>query len=235
MTRRHLIALAPGRDFVNTSRHDTYPAIDPTQWVSTGDFIGRVVLITGASRGIGRAMALAFVRAGVSGLVLVARSISALDTVEKEAQAIEGRRKLTVMKIAVDVANEQAVSDAAQAVKDRFGRLDVIVNNAAVLEKFALIGQSDPRTWWSTWEINVKGTYLVTHSFLDLLLGSGGAGELLGRKIVVNLTSIGALLTTEGLSAYQVYTPQKEVFSCTNSISIFRWGNSPSCVSPNSS
>lgn len=149
-------------------------------------------------------MALAFVRAGVSGLVLVARSISALNAVEQEAHTIRGGRELNVIKLAVDVASDQAVSDAVQAVKTTFGRLDVLVNNAAILEKLALIGQSDPSVWWSTWEINVKGTYLVTRAFLDLLLESGRAGGLEGRKIVVNLSSIGALLTSEGISAYQV-------------------------------
>lgn len=188
---------------MKTLRHDTYPAIEPSQWVATGDFTGRVVLITGASRGIGRTMASSYARAGVSGLVLVARSAGALDTAEKEVRAVHPGGELKVLKLSVNVANEKSVSEAARAVKKTFDRLDVLVNNAGVLENFTLIGQSDPSAWWTTWEVNVKGTYLVTRVFLDLLLESSSGG-LEGRKTVVNVTSIGAHLTSEGGSAYQV-------------------------------
>lgn len=165
-------------------------------------------MVTGASRGIGRATALAFARAGVSGLVLAARSASGLDAVEKEAYAVQPPGgELKVLKIPLDISNEQSVSNAARVVEETFGRLDVLVNNAGTLEKLALIGQSDPSTWWSTWEVNVKGTYLVTRAFLELLLGSNsgnGARGLEGRKIVVNLTSRGAQLVDQGASSYQV-------------------------------
>lgn len=201
--KNQLNARSIGRTFVKTLRHDTYPAIEPSQWAATGDFTGRVVLITGASRGIGRSMALSYARAGVSGLVLAARSAGALDTVEKEVRAVHPGGELKVLKVSVDVADEKSVSEAARAVKETFDRLDILVNNAGVLENFTLIGQSYPSAWWTTWEVNVKGTYLITRAFLDLLLESSSGG-LEGRKTVVNISSIGAHLTSEGGSAYQI-------------------------------
>lgn len=199
--------LATGRTFVKTVRHDTYPAIDPTKWVATGDFTGRVVLITGASRGLGRTMASAFARAGVSGLILAARSKSVLDSIEKEAHAVHPGGELKVLKLSVNVADEQSVSDAARAVRESFDRLDVLVNNAGIREGLKSLEQSEPSTWWSTWEVNVKGTYLVTRAFLGMLLKSGnGSGGLEGRKIVVNLTSGAAHLVIPGGSSYQVCT-----------------------------
>lgn len=197
--------LATGRTFVKTVRHDTYPAINPTKWVVTGDFTGRVVLITGASRGLGRTMALAFARAGVSGLILAARSKSALDSIEEETHAVHPGGELKVLKLSINVADEQSVSDAARVVRESFDRLDVLVNNAGIREGLKSIEQSEPSTWWSTWEVNVKGTYLITRAFLGMLLESGSNGRRgpEGRKIIVNLTSGAAHLVIPGGSSYQ--------------------------------
>lgn len=139
--------------------------------------------------------------------MVAARSASALDAVEKQAYAVHPGGELKVLKLPLDISNEQSVLHAATLVRDTYGRLDVLVNNAASMERLALIGESDPSIWWSTWEINVKGTYLVTRAFLGLILGSGisnGAGELEGRKIVVNLSSRGAHLVDHGVSSYEV-------------------------------
>lgn len=192
-----------GRKFVKTLRRDTYPAIDPKQWAVTGDYAGRVVLITGASRGLGRAMALSYARAGVSGLILAARSASSLDAVETEARAAHPGGELKVLKLSVDVADEKSVSEAALIVKESFDRLDVLVNNVGILEEFKFVEDSDPSTWWSVWEVNVKGTYLVTHAFLGMLLKSGSGG-LKGRNTVVNVSSIGAFMINKGGSSYEV-------------------------------
>lgn len=199
----HLNNRYVGRAFVKTLRHDTYAAIDPAQWVVTGDYAGRVVLITGASRGLGRAMTLSYARAGVSGLILAARSSTSLDAVEKEAQTVHPTRDLKVLKLSIDVADEKSVSEAARAAEKAFDRLDVLVNNAGILENYKLVDESDPSTWWLTWEVNVKGTYLVTRAFLGMLLNSGSDG-LEGRKTVVNLSSIGAFMVSNGGSSYQV-------------------------------
>ena len=164
-----------------------------------------VVLITGASRGIGRAMAISYVRAGVSGVILVARSSKKLDETEASLNAVveeAGSRKqaeLKILKLALDVADSSAVIDAAAEVRSVFGRLDILVNNAAIMEPFALIAESDENEWWHMWEINVKGTYLMTRSFLPLILESDG-----GLKTVVNVTSRGAHKNDPGCSSYSV-------------------------------
>lgn len=232
-----LLTLPLGRLFVKTLRHDTYPSIDPAKWVAPGDFVGRVVMITGANRGLGRVMASAFARAGVSGLVLAARNASALETVEEEARAVHPGGDLKIQKISVDVVDEIAVSNAARSVKDTFNRLDVLVNNAGILEKMAVIGKSDPDTWWKTWEVDVKGTYLVTRAFLELLLesGNGGVGDLEGRKIVVNLASIAAnMVVADGGSAYHVCAHLVNFLSMLT-IFTFRLANSQFYASPSSS
>jgi NAD(P)-dependent dehydrogenase (short-subunit alcohol dehydrogenase family) len=152
------------------------------------------VAITGASKGIGRATALSFAKAGAGGIVLLARSRSDLSRLEDEL--VREAEPPQVLSLAVDVTDRAAVERAAATVKSRFGKVDVLINNAGYLEDWAPIADSDPEDWWKTWEVNVKGVYLVTKFFVPLLL----QGAL---KTVVAVSSIGALVTTPGISAYQ--------------------------------
>ena len=69
----------------------------------------------------------------------------------------------------LDVTDPKSVSDAAAEVKRVAGRFDVIVNNAGLID-MAMITESDPEKWWSVWEVNVKGPFLVAKYFLPLML-----------------------------------------------------------------
>ncbi|GBE89714.1 Short chain dehydrogenase citE [Sparassis crispa] len=181
-----------GVGFVPTKRYDTYPAIDPIKSTLTG----KVVLITGASRGIGRPMAIAFAQAAVSGLVLLARS----DTATTEAACLAAQRpghSLKVLTLAVDITNLEQVSDAARRVEEMFGRLDVIINNAGYADPWKTMGETDPNEWWRTWEVNMRGTFNVTHAFLPLLTKCGG------DRTIMNLVSAAAHWAIKHCSAYQ--------------------------------
>jgi NAD(P)-dependent dehydrogenase (short-subunit alcohol dehydrogenase family) len=102
-----------------------------------------------------------------------------------------------IMACTVDVTSRQSVEETTIDVEKAFGHLDILINSAGYLEKFTPIAESDPEEWWKTWEINVKGTYLVTRSFLPILLKGGD-------KTIVQLSSIGAHITSPGGSAYQM-------------------------------
>ncbi|KAL1963863.1 hypothetical protein VTN77DRAFT_7795 [Rasamsonia byssochlamydoides] len=179
-------------NFTSTTHHDTYPAI------AKSDQRGRIVLITGASRGIGRATAVSFAKAGAAGIVIAARS--GLDEAEKEilaaAQDAGHQTAPQVLKLKLDVTDEASVKDAVVQVEQTFHRLDILVNNAGYLENWVPVADSDPSEWWKVWEINVKGVYLVTRAFLPLLLQGG-------HKTIVNVSSVGAHLTRPGASAYR--------------------------------
>ncbi|KAK6379909.1 hypothetical protein LTS17_005983 [Exophiala oligosperma] len=182
-----------GINFVATSHHDTYPAIDPSQ----ADLSGKNVLITGASKGIGRATALSFAKAGASGIVLLARSdLSSLEKELLEKAKAAGRTPPKVLCLTVDATDRAQVEKAAKEVESRFGSIDILINNAGYLEKSQLMGDSDPDEWWYVYEINVKAVYLMTRSFLPLVLKSKD-------KTIIVTSSIGALGTRPGLSAYQ--------------------------------
>lgn len=89
------------------------------------------------------------------------------------------------------------MQNAAKEVERGFGEggLDVLVNNAGWLEIFKPIGESDVDEWWYTWEVNIRGLYLVTKTFLPLVLKSK-------EKTIVNLSSEGAHLLAPGVSAH---------------------------------
>ncbi|KAL8640858.1 MAG: hypothetical protein Q9228_002260 [Teloschistes exilis] len=182
-----------GRNFTPTLHHDTYPAIDPTK----APFDGKYVFITGASKGIGRAAALAYAKAGAAGIGLGARSdISAVEKEVEKAAAESGKKVPSILKITLDVSSRQSVEEAAKKVQETFGSLDVLVNNAGYLDKFIPMVDSDPDEWWKTWETNIRGTYLMTRSFLPLLLKGSG-------KTILNVSSGGAHVVFPGASAYQ--------------------------------
>jgi NADP-dependent 3-hydroxy acid dehydrogenase YdfG len=103
---------------------------------------------------------------------------------------------VNICAVEVDVANRASIEAAAEKVKAELGHIDILINNAGYLETFTPIADSDPDDWWSTWEINVKETYLVTRSILSLLLESND-------KTIIQLSSVGAHITSPGGSAYQ--------------------------------
>lgn len=181
-------------DFVPTTHHDTYPYITPTGT----ELSGKSVLVTGASRGLGRAIALRCAKAGCARIALLARS--SLDSVvsEIETQAREARTPPPqLLPLRVDITSDAAVQAAAKEVEDAFeGQLDILVNNAGYLPEFKLIHESDPMEWWKAWEINVKGTFLSCHYLIPLLFKSD-------TRIVINMSSIGGNCLTYGGSAYQ--------------------------------
>jgi len=186
-----------GSDFTPTLHHDTYPAIDPARHAS---FRGRQVFITGASKGIGRATAHAFAKAGAAAIALGARSD--LHALEQEILAVAGTAHPElppprVVRVPLDVADPASVQGAAAQVEEALeGRLDLLINNAGYLEASAPLAESDPDEWWKAMTVNLRGPYLVTRALLPLLLQGGD-------KTVVNTSSIGAHHVRPGASGYQ--------------------------------
>ena len=173
--------------------NDTYPAIDS----SKADLHGKSVFISGASKGIGRSIALSYAKAGASVIAIGARSyMTALEKDIKEAANSVGKDAPRVLKIKLDVSSQESIDKAAATIEKEPGKLDIMINNAGVLGQPALIADSDPDHWWNDWIINVRGPYLMTRAFLPLMLRGGD-------KQVINISSVGAHCITPSLSAYQ--------------------------------
>jgi NAD(P)-dependent dehydrogenase (short-subunit alcohol dehydrogenase family) len=187
------LTVVAGLDFTKTIHHDTYAAIDPTK----ANLTGKSVFITGASKGVGKATAISYARSGASKIAVAARS--SLSSVKEDVIAAAqnaGKPEPEVLCLELDVSDVKSVDNAARTVGEKWGSLDILVNNAGYLESWKPIAETDPEAWWMSWEINVKGVYLVTRALLPLLL----KGEL---KTIVNLSSIGAHRDRPGASGYQ--------------------------------
>lgn len=184
----------PGLDFTPTIHNDTYPSIDPTK----ANLQGKSVLITGASKGVGRATALSFAKAGASPIIIAARSsLTSLVPELKSAAQKANRSEPKVITLKLDVTDESSVAAAVETIAKDFKNLDILINNAGYLESPWLpVAQSTPTDWWASMTTNIKGTYLVTRAFLPLVLASSA-------KTVLNISSVGAHRIAPGASAYQ--------------------------------
>ena len=151
---------------------------------------GRVAVITGAGRGIGRAIALAFAREGAM-LGLAARSEAELE------DAVGAVSELGAEAIAVptDVTSAEDTERLARRVVERFGRIDVLVNNAGISGPVGPLQGNDIDEWVSTINVNITGTFLVCRAVIPVMLEQGG-----GK--IINLSGAGATNAWSNMSAY---------------------------------
>lgn len=106
-------------------------------------------MITGGSSGIGEATAKAFAYAGVSTIILTARTISTLEEVKSSIEAIKDVSSTPkVLIYRMDVTDIRSVSEVLAQVKQQGIRVDILIANAGVLEQASLIHEIDPETWW---------------------------------------------------------------------------------------
>ena len=131
---------------------------------------GKTVMITGASRGIGEAAAYVFAQAGAN-VVLTARSAAQIGEIADQI----GDQALAVP---CDVSNFDDVKKAVDAAGTAFGTVDVLINNAGVIEPVAHIATSDPEDWGKAIDINLKGVYFGVRAVLPDMIARG-AGTIL--------------------------------------------------------
>lgn len=122
------------------------------------------MIITGGGTSIGAAIAKAFASAGAKAIGLIGRRENHLKT---SAQSLSMISKSTKVEYAVaDITDKATLNDAFSRFGSSLGRIDVLVSNAAYLPDIVPVTDSDDEDWWSGFEINVKRTYNVFHSFL---------------------------------------------------------------------
>ncbi|MCA8881965.1 MAG: SDR family oxidoreductase [Rhodobacteraceae bacterium] len=155
-----------------------------------GELSGKSVLITGASRGIGAAAARAFAAAGAR-VALVARSRELVIDLAGEIGPEQA------LAIPCDVSRYWEVEAAVEATVRSFGGLDVLVNNAGVIEPILPMAASDPEDWAKVIEVNLIGVYHGTRAALPVMLEAGGG-------TILTISSGAASRPLEGWSQYCV-------------------------------
>ena len=134
------------------------------------DMTGKTIMITGASRGIGAAAARVFVEAGAN-VALLARSQSAL-------AELAGELGDKALAIPCDVTRYEEMAAAVEATQDAFGGLDVLINNAGVIDPISLLGEADPADWAKAIDINVTGVFNGMRAALPVMKARGGGSVL---------------------------------------------------------
>lgn len=153
---------------------------------------GRVALVTGGSRGIGRACSLALARAGAKVAVNYRARKESADAVVAEIVRCGGE----AIAVGGDVSDEHAVATMVREVEGRLGGIDLLVNNAGIFD-YAPFNAVTPELWRRTLDVNLTGTYLVTWAVKDGMLS-----RKFGR--IVNMSSISALQPRPMSIAYAV-------------------------------
>ncbi len=140
---------------------------------------GRIALITGASRGIGRAVAKRFAVEGAHP-ILIARTQGALEELDDEIRTETGIESTLVP---LDITDGDSLDKVGAAMYERFGRLDALVANAGVLGTLSPLTHTDPKVWASTLDVNLTACWRLTRSMDPLLRASDS-----GRAIFVTST-----------------------------------------------
>ncbi|HLT83664.1 MAG TPA: SDR family NAD(P)-dependent oxidoreductase [Phototrophicaceae bacterium] len=158
----------------------------------------RTALVTGASRGIGRALAVGLAQAGLD-VALLARDARLLEGTAEEVRAAGVR----AVALAADVTDGAAVEEAVARAEAELGRIDLLVNNAGVIDPEVPLWEADPERWWSVVETNVRGPFLLARAVVPGMLERGG-----GRVVDIN-SGAG---TRDGADATAYYVSKTALF-----------------------
>ncbi|HEY2137570.1 MAG TPA: SDR family NAD(P)-dependent oxidoreductase [Xanthobacteraceae bacterium] len=136
----------------------------------------RIALVTGASRGIGYATALALARAGAH-VVAVARTVGGLEELDDAIRAVGGRATL----VPLDLRDHEGIARLAAALRERFGRLDVLIGNAGIGGPSSPLSHVEPKAWDDVMAINVTANWQLIRHFETLLKASDA-----GRAVFIS-------------------------------------------------
>lgn len=150
----------------------------------------RTAIVTGASRGIGEAVARHLAVQGMN-VVLAARSTTPIERIAAEIGQAGGSARA----VACDVARYDDVRELVRTTIEVFGGVDLLVNNAGVINPIARVSESDPEQWGASVDINLKGVYHALRAVLPVM-------EHAGSGTIINLSSGAAQAPMEGWSQY---------------------------------
>jgi len=143
---------------------------------------GKVALITGASRGIGQAIAVGFARAGAD-VIVASRKLPDLEKVAQEIRGM-GRKSLAVE---AHVARMEEIKNLLSKIKEEFGKIDILVNNAGTNPTMASALDVDERAWDSIMNLNLKGLFFLSQAAARVMMEIGG-GKIINVASTAGIT-----------------------------------------------
>jgi NAD(P)-dependent dehydrogenase (short-subunit alcohol dehydrogenase family) len=149
----------------------------------------KVAIVTGASKGIGKGIAMSFAKEGAS-VVLASRSLDVLETIAQDIKKTGGE----AMAVSVDVRKVESINDMVKKAVDRYGRLDLLVNNAGI----TMGGPSEdisPENWRIAIETDLSGVFFACQAAARVMMAQGGGG-------IINISSVYGILAAPKRAAY---------------------------------
>ncbi|KAI9676947.1 MAG: hypothetical protein M1817_006786 [Caeruleum heppii] len=172
-----------------TTHRGSYAFIAPTRFADS--LRGKVVVITGASRGIGRSCAEAFAAAGAS-LTCIARDRGALDEV---VTSIQSRFGVSAIAIAIDVTDPSAPARVLEETRSKFGPIDILINNAGSPRFNTVEAETTLDDWWSVFALNFRAPVSFVHAVLPSMLARG-------QGTIISIGSTAGVQPTPFCTAY---------------------------------
>ncbi|CAO2647165.1 Nn.00g080870.m01.CDS01 [Neocucurbitaria sp. VM-36] len=173
----------------NGMRSDTYPFIEPSKF--KGALTGHVALITGAGRGLGKAAALAFARAGAS-IACLSRTEGELKEVVTE---IQDTYKVKAVAIVADVCGTRRPKSIVEQITQELGPIDILINNAAIDRINSFEHEQDMDAWWGVLETNLRAPVDFIHAVLPSMLSRQ-------RGFIISIGSRNAAINVPYMTAY---------------------------------
>ena len=187
----------------------------------TPDFGGKTALVTGASRGIGRAMALSLAKSGAHVLAL-ARTAGGLEELDDDIKKIGGQASL----IPMDLTEGDGVERLAGALSQRFDKLDMLIANAAALGELAPLPDIAPKMWNSTLDLNVTANWRLIRALDPMLRKADNA------RVVFMTSRVGGELARPYWGAYAVSKAALEMLAKTYAEETRNTGISVAIIDP---
>jgi NAD(P)-dependent dehydrogenase (short-subunit alcohol dehydrogenase family) len=153
---------------------------------------GKVAIVTGGGRGIGKAIAQGFAKAGAK-VAIISRKINDLEATAAEINAFGGQ----ALPVQAHLAKTEEINRMVGAVVGKFGRIDILVNNAGASPAMGSVLDSDERLWDTVINLNLKGLYYTSQAVARVMKKQGG-----GR--IINVASIDGFKPEPGVSIYSI-------------------------------
>ncbi|MBN2167652.1 MAG: SDR family oxidoreductase [Actinobacteria bacterium] len=154
------------------------------------DLSGKVAIVTGASRGIGEAIAVTYSRFGAR-LVLASRKMEALELIRKKIEAQGGE----AVSIAAHVGSMEALDELINKTVEQYGKIDILVNNAGIVPETGPPENVDEDLWNKIMDVNLKGSFFLANSAAKVMREKGGGS-------IINVSTYATRRPTPGLGVY---------------------------------
>lgn len=153
---------------------------------------GKTAIVTGGSRGIGKAISQGFAKAGAK-VVITSRKINDLEMNAKEIEAFGGE----AFPLQAHLGKLEEINRMVDTVRDRFGGIDILVNNAGASPAMGTVLDADERLWETVMNLNLKGLYFTSQAVAKLMKEQGGGN-------IINISSIDGYTPEFGVSVYSI-------------------------------